>query len=102
MNSNASFCISVVPSLQPEFPPVIHSFVGTDVTIGCQTSAGEVTWYKNAVKIIFSFNARKSVLANGSLLLRNASHVDNGLYQVFARSSVGEVSSPPVRLDIAG
>ena len=96
------FCISVVPSFQPGFPSVIQSFAGRDLTIDCRALAGDVTWYKNAISVQSLSSPRMSVSANGSLLIQNASHVDNGLYQVFARIFVDEVCSPPIALHILG
>ena len=96
------FCISVVPWFQPGFPSLIQSFAGTDLTIDCRALAGDVTWYKNAISVRSLPNPRMSVSANGSLLIQNASHVDGGFYQAFARTSVDEVCSPPITLDILG
>ena len=74
--------------------------VGAAVTIDCHSLNGSVTWYKNAVKVLYSSNPTLSVVANGSLLVRNASEVDSGLYQVFARTSESEISSPPILLHV--
>ncbi len=90
--------ISVVPSFKPGFPSVISPFIGTDVAIDCHVSFGSCNWYKNAVKILFSSSPRLSVAANGSLLVHNLSEADSGLYQVFAKTNVNEISSPSVRL----
>ncbi|KAL9956181.1 hypothetical protein ACROYT_G037625 [Oculina patagonica] len=88
----------VVPSFKPGFPSVISPFIGTDVAIDCHVSFGSCNWYKNAVKILFSSSPRLSVAANGSLLVHNLSEADSGLYQVFAKTNVNEISSPSVRL----
>lgn len=96
------FYISVSPSFMPGFPSVINSSVGTDVTIDCHATVRSVTWYKNAVKVLSSSSPRLSVAANGSLLMRNATEGDSGLYQVFARATVNEVSSPLLRLHVIG
>lgn len=95
--------ISALASFKPGFPAVINPYIGTDVTIDSRVSVGSVAWYKNAVKIRSSFqNPRLSVVANGSLLVRNVSEADDGLYQAFARTPVNEISSPPVQLHVVG
>ncbi len=94
--------ISVVPSFKPGFPSEISASKGTDVTIDCHVSVGSCNWYKNAVKILSLSSPRLSVAANGSLLIRTLTEADSGLYQVFARTNVNEISLPTVRLLVVG
>lgn len=98
----SSICISVIPSIQSELPSVIRPLVGSNVTIDCRASTGDVMWYHNAVSVLSLSRPTLSVVINGSLLLQNVSQVDDGLYQAFVRTSVHEIGSQLVTLHVKG
>ena len=97
-----SLCISVIPSIQCELPSVIRPLVGSNVTIDCRASTGDVMWYHNAVSVLSLSRPTLSVVTNGSLLLQNVSRVDDGFYQAFVRTSVHEINSQLVTLQVKG
>lgn len=76
--------------------------MGSNVTIDCRASTGDVMWYHNAVSVLSLSRPTLSVVANGSLLLQNVSRVDDGFYQAFVRTSVHEIGSQLVTLHVKG
>ena len=76
--------------------------MGSNITIDCRASTGDVMWYHNAVSNLSLSRPTLSVVANGSLLLQNVSRVDDGFYQAFVRTSVHEIGSQLVTLHVKG
>ena len=93
---------SVLPSLTAYFPPTMYPLVGEQIFLDLRLSAGSISWYKDAVNIAWLPITRLSISPNGSLLVRNVTGVDDGLYQAFAWTSAGEVSTSPVRIHVVG
>ncbi|XP_048575876.1 uncharacterized protein LOC5509605 [Nematostella vectensis] len=89
------------PIFTDQLNPSDNALPGDDVTIDApDVSAGNISWYKDAVALATLSDNRLSKSKDGDLIIRNVTLLDTGLYQVFARTEGGEETGPPLYLHV--